>query len=212
MNGGADDFERNVFVNCPFDSEYRPLLWALLFTLKACGLEPRIASEKADSGEVRFHKIVRLIRQSKYCVHDISRMEAPVAGALPRFNMPFELGLDLGLRESLVYPLTEKRCVIFDREQYRFQKVLSDLAGNDIKAHDDSPETLVKQLRTWLVEAGIPDVPGGTSLWTDYGMFTGILDETLGAAKYSQEDIESMSVAEFLSYLRSYLATPAGRA
>jgi hypothetical protein len=40
-------------------------------------------------------------------------MEAPVAGALPRFNMPFELGLDLGLRESLVYPLTEKRCVIF---------------------------------------------------------------------------------------------------
>jgi hypothetical protein len=189
MNGGADDFERNVFVNCPFDSEYRPLLWAMLFTLKACGLEPRIASEKADSGEVRFHKIVRLIKQSKYCVHDISRMDALAAGVLPRFNMPFELGLDLGLRESAVYPLTEKRCAIFDTELYRFQKVLSDLAGNDIKAHNDSPDILVKQLRTWLVEAGIADVPGGTSLWTDYGMFAGILDETLRGQNQSQEDI-----------------------
>lgn len=164
MGGDVTDFGRNVFVNCPFDSDYRPLLWAMLFTLKACGLEPRIASEKGDSGEVRFHKIVRLIKASRYCVHDISRMEAAAVGDLPRFNMPFELGIDLGLRESSVHPFTEKSCVIFDKEQYRFQKVLSDLAGNDIKAHGSSPETLVKQLRTWLVEAGIPNVPGGEIL------------------------------------------------
>ena len=51
-----------------------------------------------ESKDKKFEKIKKLIRQSRYSVHDISRMEALKEGALPRFNMPFELGLDLGGR------------------------------------------------------------------------------------------------------------------
>ncbi len=210
MDDGVTDFGKNVFVNCPFDSEYRPLLWAMLFTLEACGLQPRIASERGDSGEVRFHKIVRLIKASKYCVHDISRMEASAAGDLPRFNMPFELGIDLGLRESSVHPFTDKRCVILDRERYRFQRVLSDLAGNDIKAHGNSPQTLVQQLRAWLVEDGMVDLPSAHTLWTDYNEFGTILNERLLAKRYSAEEIAAMSVADFLANLRNYFAASSG--
>jgi len=43
-------FDKNIFINCPFDREYLPLLRPLLFTVVECGLEPRIASERPDAG------------------------------------------------------------------------------------------------------------------------------------------------------------------
>ena len=90
MNG------ENVFVNCPFDNSYFPLLKALLFTLVYLGLKPQI-SETTDSGEVRLHKIRDLMLVSKYSIHDLSRMEPLKKGELPRFNMPFECGIDFGI-------------------------------------------------------------------------------------------------------------------
>ena len=49
-------FDRNVFVNCPFDEEYLPLLRPLVFTIIYLGLEPRIALERLDSGKARIEK------------------------------------------------------------------------------------------------------------------------------------------------------------
>ncbi len=94
----GDNFERNIFINCPFDSDYKPLLRALIFIILICGLEPRIALERDDCGEERIDKIKDLIKNSKYSIHDISRMEPLKKGDLPRFNLPFELGLDMGCR------------------------------------------------------------------------------------------------------------------
>ena len=68
-------FDRNVFITCPFDAEYIPLLRPLLFTLTFCGLHPRIASECRDSAEVRISKILAIMRECKYSIHDISRMD-----------------------------------------------------------------------------------------------------------------------------------------
>lgn len=56
-------FNKNVFVNCPFDDEYVPLLRPLLFTIIYLGFVPRIALETLDSGEPRVEKILVLIRQ-----------------------------------------------------------------------------------------------------------------------------------------------------
>jgi len=36
-------FDRNVFINCPFDDGYMPLLRPLLFTVYCLGFQPRIA-------------------------------------------------------------------------------------------------------------------------------------------------------------------------
>lgn len=38
-------FETNVFVNCPFDDDYLPLIRPLLFTIIYLGLTPRITLE-----------------------------------------------------------------------------------------------------------------------------------------------------------------------
>jgi hypothetical protein len=58
-----------------------------------CGFRPRCALELDDSAEVRIDKILRKIAECRFGVHDLSRTELDAASALPRFNMPLELGL-----------------------------------------------------------------------------------------------------------------------
>jgi hypothetical protein len=52
--------------------------------------------ERLDSGRPRIDKIISLIKESKYAIHDLSRLKAREAGEYYRLNMPFELGLDVG--------------------------------------------------------------------------------------------------------------------
>lgn len=132
-------FERGVFVNCPFDSDFLPILHAILFTIHDCGFIARIAVEDTGSNETRLDKIARIIRESRYSIHDISRVEITPASPLPRFNMAFECGLALG---AIRYGSTPGRDFLFMSGQPHEDKLtLSDLAGQDPKAHKNDPKT-----------------------------------------------------------------------
>jgi hypothetical protein len=74
------EFQRSVFVNCPFDSDYDPILQAILFCLVYFGFVPRIATERTDSAESRLEKIIGLIESSRYSIHDLSRCQSSRAG------------------------------------------------------------------------------------------------------------------------------------
>jgi len=50
--GPHPGFNRNVFINCPFDSQYSSFLRPILFTIIYFGFAPQIASQTADSGEI----------------------------------------------------------------------------------------------------------------------------------------------------------------
>jgi hypothetical protein len=89
-------FEESVFINCPFDDEYTKLLRPLLFTILFLGKSPRLTLERSDSGKARIDKIVELVQDSKFGIHDLSRCCATAKGELYRLNMPLELGIDLG--------------------------------------------------------------------------------------------------------------------
>jgi hypothetical protein len=69
---------------------------------------------------------------------------------LPRFNMPLELGLFLRATKFGEGGQENKRCLILDRESYRYQKYISDIAGQDIKSHDDRPEVAIRKVRDWF--------------------------------------------------------------
>ena len=201
MANAGNKFDENVFINCPFDPEYRPLLRAMLFTVIYCDLNPRIATEGADSGEVRIKKIVDLIIESKYSIHDISRIEL-LEGDLPRFNMPFELGIDFGCRASSKRgKLSTKKCLILEKERYRYRAVLSDISGNDIEAHDDDPERLVRRLSDWFGVNINPDVPSGTRIWHAYNEFNAAFEKEMENRDYDQEEIDDMSVGRFMQFV-----------
>jgi len=48
-----------------------------------------------------------------------------------RFNMPLELGIDIGCR-AFGAGQSDKSFLIFDRDRFRFQSYVSDIAGQDI--------------------------------------------------------------------------------
>ena len=171
-------YQRSVFINCPFDGEYLPVFRAIIFTVSACGFDARSTLEHDDASQVRIEKIYRLIGSSAFGIHDISRTELDDENRLPRFNMPLELGVFLGAKQFGTGRHRSKRCLVLDRERYRFQKFISDIAGQDIKAHDNSPEAVVRIVRDWLRNAiGQGPMPGGSHLWTRYQKFTNALPD-----------------------------------
>jgi hypothetical protein len=200
-------FERYVFINCPFDDDYMPMLRVLIFTVIQCGFIPRIATERADSGEVRIKKITGLIGESRYSIHDISRIEPLTEGALPRFNMPFELGIDIGCREHGSANLKTKRCLVLEKERFRYQKVLSDIAGNDIKAHGNEPLSLVRVVRSWFAENGVFGLASHTRIWEAYNEFLLKLSEEAQRLGYTGGDYSDLSIQEYI-YLITRLSEP----
>ena len=72
--------DRQVFINCPFDEEYAPLLQAMLFTFVFLGYQPRLASEAVTPVVTRMDRINELILASRYSVHDLSRGHAALIG------------------------------------------------------------------------------------------------------------------------------------
>jgi hypothetical protein len=92
----ASAYEYSVFINCPFDGQYRSLFEAIVFTVQDCGCIARCALEVSDASQVRIEKIFKMISQCKFGIHDISLTELDPSHHLPRFNMPLELGMFLG--------------------------------------------------------------------------------------------------------------------
>jgi len=125
-------YEDNVFINCPFDDEYKPIFDAVIFAVHDAGFVARCALEISDAAQNRFDKIVEIISECKYGIHDISRTELDPINSLPRFNMPLELGIFLGCSKFGGTKDRMKMCMILDKEQYRYQKFISDIAGQDI--------------------------------------------------------------------------------
>jgi hypothetical protein len=85
--------------------------------------------------------------------------------------MPLELGLFIGAKKFGRGQGT-KRCTIFDTEPYRYQKFISDIAGQDIHAHGDDHRRLIKDLAAWLRDqSNDPKVPGGKEIASEFDRF-----------------------------------------
>ncbi len=162
----------SVFLNVPFDAAYRPLLEAMIFAVAFCNYRPRCALEATDAGQVRVQKIAEIIAQCALGIHDISRAEPDPKTNLPRFNMPFELGLFLGAK-WFGDPLQRlKNTLVLDAERYRYQQFFSDIAGQDIAAHHNQPDRLIAIVRNWLRDAA-PNcpMPSGSLVARAYAQF-----------------------------------------
>lgn len=195
-------YSRNVFINCPFDSTYRPLFEAIVFATYDCGFYPRCSLEVDDSSQVRIEKITRIIRESRLAVHDISRTQLDHGTRLPRFNMPLELGLYLGAKLFGSGDDTRKAAIILDADRYRYQKFISDIAGQDIRAHGGKRDEAIRQVRDFLSTHADPGVflPGGHKVVERYRHFREGLPVTcrnmhLDASTLNFRDLTTLIIA-----------------
>jgi hypothetical protein len=196
-------YASRVFINCPFDRPYDAIFDALIFAVLDCGFYPRCALEIEDGAEARIEKIYRVIEEAKFGIHDISRIELDQGTGLPRFNMPLELGVFLGARRFGDQQQRLKSCLILDREAHRFQTFISDIGGQDIKAHGNDPKLAVALVRGWLVTASDRrTIPGGQRIWRRYQQYRTALPDLCAEAHL---EIDEMTYVDRLNFAAEWL-------
>lgn len=201
------DYQDNVFINCPFDSTYKPVLDAIVFAVHDAGFVARSALEVSDATQNRYDKILRIISECRYGVHDISRTELDEATSLPRFNMPLELGLFLGCKRFGNRTQRMKSCLILDREPHRYQLFLSDLAGQDICSHASSPDQAIGLVRDWLrTESKRAGIPGKAAMSARYQRFRRELPEICSRLNIR---IEEMTFVDYFEIVVEWLGSGA---
>jgi hypothetical protein len=195
--------ESNVFINCPFDNDYFPLLKSILFTLIYIDLNPKI-SETSDSGQVRIETIKNLMKISRFSIHDLSRMEVSKRTGLPRFNMPFECGIDFGLKFSNEQKYSEKKFLILDSEKYRYQNVISDIAGNDIRSHSNDQEKIIKAVRDWF-KTFKQEIPGYKEIYLSFNEFTYDYNNKLSLEGYNPTKIDELTFSDIITITKAWI-------
>ena len=145
-----------VFLNVPYDEEFRSLYIAYIVGLYQLGLVPHLASE-IPGGTRRLERIFELIKSCRYSIHDLSRIELSIApSAVPRFNMPLELGMTItwaNLNPEI------HTWFVLESEPYRLQRLASDLNGTDPYIHNGTTEGILRELCNAFRRDRSPSVP-----------------------------------------------------
>lgn len=198
------NFETSVFINCPFDEAYiNDLLKPILYIIIKNGYNPRLSLEVSDSGEVRLEKITEIIKSCKYSIHDLSLVKSKKAKEFARMNMPFELGIDYGLRKSRIESLSEKQFLILEATKYDYMKAISDINGFDIKVHNNNTETAFECMYSWFSETlKINKQEPPLKTFYDFIDFnTSLFEEKVlefGSDQIAKNYIEKISIPEYI--------------
>jgi len=178
----------NVFINCPFDDQYKDLFDAILFVLYFCECKPRCSLELDDGLQNRLDKICKIIKECDLGIHDISRTELNT-NSLPRFNMPFEFGVFFGARRFGGKNQKTKICLIFDKEKYRYQEYISDISGQDIKSHSNDYKEIITKTRNWINPLGLSrTIPGSQAIISIYEAYLKALPLILAGLNKTDKD------------------------
>jgi hypothetical protein len=201
-------FEKNVFINCPFDETYiNNLLKPMLYVIIKNRLSPRLSLEVSDSGQARLEKITEIIRSCRYSIHDLSIVKSKKANEFARMNMPFELGVDYGLRKCGISPLNTKQFLILEATKYDYMKAVSDINGFDIKVHGNNTEKIFDCLYSWFSETlKIRKQDPPLKIFYDFLDFnTSLFEEKVykfGSDKLAKNYIEKISIAEYIQEIQ----------
>lgn len=205
------EFKKSVFINCPFDTKYiNDLLKPMIYILIKNGLNPRLSLEVSDSGQYRLEKITEIIKNCKYSIHDLSIVKSKKANEFARMNMPFELGIDYGLRNCGLKPLNTKQFLILEATKYDYMKAISDINGFDIKVHSNDTERLFDCLYSWSSETlkiNKQDPPLKTFYeFVDFN--TSLFEEKVkefNSDKLAKNYIEKISIPEYIQEIHERL-------
>jgi hypothetical protein len=131
--------EQSVFLNVPFDKDYGPFFITLIAGLTGLGRKPRCVLELPSGGLNRLDRIFNLIAGCGASIHDLSRVGLFGDFQVPRFNMPFELGIAYTLSRQSPHSF-----FVLEEKSFRIQASLSDLNGHDPHIHNGDPTGLLR--------------------------------------------------------------------
>ncbi len=204
-------FEENVFINCPLDKTYIDnLLKPILYIIIKNGFNPRLALENSDSGQIRLEKITTIITECKYSIHDLSIVKSRRANEYARMNMPFELGIDYGIRRGGVKHLSTKKFLILEAKKYDYMKAASDLNGFDIKVHGNKTQKIFDCLHSWCSETlKVRKQDPPKKIYYEFIDFNkSLFEEKIGefnSVRLAKNYIEKISIIEYIEEIHERL-------
>lgn len=159
--------------------------------------------EADDALESRFAKIQSIIGECRYSIHDISRTEVDGDPPLPRFNMPLELGVFIGAKRYGGSQHADKRALILDTIPYRYQKFISDIAGQDIQYHQGDVTAAITRTASWLRnKSRRKTVPGGAAIAAEYANFRAARPSILAGLGLEEHEV---TFSDYLTLIESYI-------
>ena len=190
--------EDAVFINCPFDADFMSLLKAIIFAIHDCGFVASHALQDTGAAEMRLHKICRLVKNSQFSIHDISRTTL-TEEKYPRFNMPFEAGL--AYAETQLNTANKHDMLVLEEIPYSGKITLSDLAGIDPQAHHNDVKKIIESVRKFLAAKNsyanrAPKTRGAASIYSRHMQF---LQDLPGLAKEFEYDIEELNEHDYIN-------------
>lgn len=143
-----------VFLNYPYDDDFKHLANAIQFAVVASNYLPVCAKDISTPDRPRLDILIDIITNCHYSIHDFSRFKGEGEENFARFNMPLETGM------ALFYALNtqrrDHRCIFFVSTPHDYQKFISDLSGLDPKCHNKDELIIVGQVYEWLREVTHP--------------------------------------------------------
>ncbi len=117
--------------------------------------------------------------------------------------MPLELGLFLGAKRFGGNKQKNKICLTLDKEPYRYQSFISDIAGQDIQTHKNDDSEVVKIVRNWLRSvSGRLTIPGGKEILKRYRQFTSELPAICNVIKLT---VDEMTFNDYINVVSEWL-------
>ncbi len=129
--------------------------------------------------------------------------------------MPFELGIDYGLR-IFNKDFSDKRSLILETEQYDYMKAISDINGFDIKNHEDNPIRLIECVRAWFSETvKLTNLNASEKVYSDFIDFNTLLFQqrmvkyqndhnTTQAERFAKLEIDEMTIPEYILEIKKW--------
>lgn len=140
----------SVFINCPFDADYRArYMPALLFAVYYCSRLPVSALDEHETRE-RLPKITDLMRSTRLGLHDISPALAGKQAGYLRYNTAFELGLHHGANLFNPTKAIVRRLKVVSATDIKTARIFSDFDSFDVDVYDGDRSELVRLIVTWL--------------------------------------------------------------
>jgi hypothetical protein len=188
------DFDRNVFINCAFDPSFLEMFRAIVYTVHDCGFIARCALEAGNKGGVRIDRILKIIEQCRYSIHDLSSIAITDDSPLPRFNMPYELGIFMGCKHFGELYQQKKDFLVLDSEPHRYKRLISDLSGYDFPSHNNDTNSIIANIRDWFSETTSKQLPGAGYYQERYSRFLEVLPLLCQSMHYT---IEKLNFKDF---------------
>ena len=205
----SDEYCKNIFINCPYDSDYREKVMAIIFTVLFLGFNPRMSIESLDSSDNRLNKIAVLIRESSSSIHDLSRMKSEKKKEIFRLNMPFELGFDYGCKIFSDEKHATKKILILEKEQYLAKQAISDINGFDIECHHDDVYKAITHVRNWIQNCNnLKNIVAPNKIWyiyTEVFMTWYLKRMTIDLGYDEGEYLEHVQICEYIDYIKEWL-------